>query len=268
MYPYILKADSVTVVIGTESYNIHKSHINYGPVVSAIKANDWDKVKDIIEPKKMVATFGQGNLAINGDVITWKGEVMSNGLTRRILAMIQEGFDITPLVAFMENLMKNPSRTAVEELYIFLDHCDLPITSDGHFLAYKKVNKDFKDIYSNTFDNSVGQVVKMDRNRVDDERRNECSYGLHFCSLAYLNKFGRPDDPIMILKINPANVVSIPTGYSNSKGRCCEYEVIGQLGVNPEEAFTTSVQDQANGPVPQADGHVPNYTWDDSDVQF
>jgi hypothetical protein len=50
----------------------------------------------------------------------------------------------------------------------------------------------------------------------------------------------------MILKISPADVVSIPTDYNNSKGRTCKYEVIGELGVNPEEAFTAPVQENAN----------------------
>jgi len=32
----------------------------------------------------------------------------------------------------------------------------------------------------------------------------------------------------MIVKINPRDVVSIPTDYQDSKGRCCRYEVIDE----------------------------------------
>ena len=60
--------------------------------------------------------------------------------------------------------------------------------------------------------------------------------------------FGGSDSRTMILKINPADVVSIPTDYNNSKGRTCRYEVIGELGVDPAEAFTDAVQDEANKP--------------------
>ena len=49
----------------------------------------------------------------------------------------------------------------------------------------------------------------------------------------------------MILKINPADVVSIPTDYNASKGRACRYEVIGELGVHPDDAFKAPVQDEA-----------------------
>ena len=88
-------------------------------------------------------------------------------------------------------------------------------------------------------------VVTMERNAVDDDKDRTCSSGLHFCSKDYLGHFG--GERIMILKINPRDVVSIPSDYNDSKGRACRYEVIGELGVNPDEAFTKPVQDTAAG---------------------
>ena len=46
----------------------------------------------------------------------------------------------------------------------------------------------------------------------------------------------------MILKINPADVVSIPADYNATKGRACRYEVLGELGVDPDQAFVAPVQ--------------------------
>ena len=169
---------------------------------------------------------------------------MHNALTTRMIAMLQEEFPIEPLVLFMENLMNNPSKRAVTELYGFLEKNNLPITPDGHFLAYKKVREDYLDVHSGTMNNSVGSIVEMERNMVDDDKNNTCSTGLHFCSQSYLNSFG--GNRTMILKINPRDVVSIPSDYNDSKGRACRYEVIGELGVNPDEAFTESVQSNAN----------------------
>jgi hypothetical protein len=124
-----------------------------------------------------------------------------------------------------------------------LEKNNLPITSDGHFLAYKKVRKDFKDCHTGTMDNSVGKIVEMERHEVDDNANNTCSNGLHFCSKEYLNHFG--GERTVIVKINPADVVSIPTDYDFSKGRACRYEVIGELGVHPDDAFKEPVQDAA-----------------------
>ncbi len=244
-YPYLIQGSNIVVVIGTNSHTINKSHITYQKVLDAIKADDWELVKDVIEPKKVVLNYGQGNISVQGEKLFWKGTELHNSLTNRIVTMLQEGFPVEPMVNFMENLMSNPSKRAVTELYGFLEKNKLPITPDGHFLAYKKVRGDYMDCHSGTISNHVGAVCEMERNQVDDDQNRTCSSGLHFCSEYYLNHFG--GERTMILKINPADVVSIPTDYNDSKGRACRYEVIGELGVDPDAAFTAPVQTEANG---------------------
>jgi hypothetical protein len=249
-YPYLVQGTNVVVVIDNKPHTISKTHITYQKVVDAIKAGDWEAVKNTIDPQKVVVNYGQGNVAVQGDKLFWKGEEMHGTIVTRMIAMLQEGFSIEPLVLFMENLMGNPSFRAVNELYGFLEKNNLPITPDGHFLAYKKVRENYKDVHSGTFDNSVGKVCEMERNKVNDNKEQTCSTGLHFCSEGYLGHFG--GERVMILKINPADVVSIPTDYNNSKGRCCRYEVIGEVGHNPndKEEFTSPVQSNANSMKP------------------
>lgn len=272
-FPYIVQGSNITVVIGTTPHTVSKSHIAYNKLLNAIKADDWETVQDIIEPKKAVINFGQGNIEIQGDQIFWKGREMHNALTKRMVAMIQEDFPVEPLVAFMENLMENPSKRAVNELYGFLEKNTLPITSDGCFLAYKKVRQDYFDVHSQTVLNkpavymtdedtaalaeAVGKnnevtvevvdgvtVVSMERNLVDDDQNRTCSTGLHFCSKEYLTSFG--GDRIVILKINPRDVVSIPNDYNDSKGRCARYEIVDEIDKDKaDEAFAKSVQEAA-----------------------
>jgi hypothetical protein len=252
-FPFIMQGNSITVVIGSKPHTISKSHITFQKVLDAIKAQDWDLVKDIIEPVKVVLNYGKGNVSVQGDELFWKGKPMHNALTTRMIAMLQDGFPIEPLVNFMENLMTNPSKRAVTELYGFLEKNSLPITPDGHFLAYKKVRNDYLDIHSGTMDNSVGKVVEMERNEVDDNKDQTCSTGLHFCSQNYLPHFGNGHDSrVVILKINPSDVVSIPSDYNNAKGRACKYEVIGEIGNDGEKidnAFNKPVQSNATNNV-------------------
>ena len=247
-YPYLIQGSNIVVVIDNKPHTINKTHITYNKVLDAIKAGDWDAVKDFIEPKQVVLNYGQGNVSVQGDELFWKGQPMHGSLSRRMISMLQEGFPIEPMVAFMENLMQNPSKRSVDELYGFLEKNSLPITPDGHFLAYKKVRIDYKDIHSGTMDNSVGQIVEMPRNGVDDDKNRTCSAGLHFCSESYLNHFGGSDSRVMVLKINPADVVSIPTEYNDAKGRACRYEVIDEIGGEDlvEDAFTAPVQVTSN----------------------
>ena len=249
-YPFIMQGNSITVVIGSKPHTISKSHITFQKVLDAIKAQDWNLVKDIIEPVKVVLNYGKGNVSVQGEELFWKGKPMHNALSNRMIAMLQEGFPVEPLVNFMENLMTNPSKRAVTELYGFLEKNSLPITPDGCFLAYKKVRNDFLDIHSGTMDNSVGKIVEMERNEVDDNKDQTCSTGLHFCSQDYLPHFGNGyDSRVVILKINPADVVSIPSDYNNAKGRACRYEVVGEIGNDGDKidnAFNKPVQSNAS----------------------
>lgn len=272
-FPYIVQGSNITVVIGTTPHTVSKSHIAYNKLLNAIKSNDWDTVQDIIEPKQVVLNFGKGNVSIEGDKIFWKGREMHNALTKRMVAMIQEDFPVEPLVAFMENLMENPSKRAVNELYGFLEKNTLPITPDGCFLAYKKVRGDYLDVHSGTVLNKPAiyltdadkaslaeyagkhnevqvevvdgvTVVSMERNMVDDDQNRTCSTGLHFCSRDYLNHFG--GERIVVLKINPRDVVSIPNDYNDSKGRACRYEIVDEIDKDKaDEAFAKAVQAKA-----------------------
>lgn len=261
-FPYIIQGDNIVVVIGNKSHTVSKMHIAYSEVLTAIKAQDWEAVKSAIEPKKVVLNFGAHHLKYDedSDELTWdNGEVVHHGIATRIVQMIREGFSIDPLVAFMKNLEANPSKRAVEELYGFLERSHLPITPDGHFLAYKKVRADYTDCHTGVFDNSVGAEVTMPRNKVDDNKENTCSAGLHFCSLEYLKSFGGART--VIVKINPADVVSIPVDYNNAKGRACRYVVIGELADvdSPADAFTESVQSNGKTIVPNEHSAMSDY---------
>jgi hypothetical protein len=246
-YPFILQGSNVTVVIDGKPHTISKTHVTYQKVVDAIKAMDWPTVKNLIDPVKVVLNYGAGNISVKGDQLFWKGQPFAGVLASRMIQMLQDGFTIDPMVLFMHNLMKNPSKRSVDELYGFLEKNNLPLTPDGHFLAYKKVRRDFKDIHSGTMDNSPGTIVEMERNQVDDNKDQTCSTGLHFCGLSYLDHFGGIDSRVVIVKIDPADVVSIPSDYNGAKGRACRYEVIGEMGVKAEDAFTAPVQTNAHG---------------------
>ena len=251
-YPYLIQGSNIVVVIGNKSHTISKTHITYQKVLDAIKAGDWDSLPDIIEPKKVVLSYGAGNVEIQGETLFWKGKELNTGLSVRMIQMLQEGFPIEPMVNFMENLYQNPSHRAVTELYGFLEKNNLPITPDGHFLAYKKIRADFTDCHTGKMNNSVGQVVEMERHEVNDNKDQTCSTGLHFCGMSYLSSFG--GERTVIVKVNPRDVVSIPSDYNEAKGRACRYEVIGELNVNPEDAFTAPVQSTAVGSQPVYSG--------------
>jgi hypothetical protein len=103
----------------------------------------------------------------------------------------------------------------------------MPLTPDGNFLAYKGVNEDFTDKYSGKFDNSVGQTLEMRRNSVCDDANIGCSHGFHAGSYEYAKGWaGTSGGNLMIVEINPADVVSVPHDSGCQKLRTSKYKVV------------------------------------------
>ena len=230
---FILGSDSLTVFVDGSSYTINKQAKTYELVLQAVRSKDINAVRSAVNIKETIVSSLSStstDVRIEGASIFYKDREVTGLIASRVFEVIRLGLDVQPMVKFIENLMQNPSKRAVDELFGFLEACTLPITPDGHFLAYKRVREDYLDCHSGTMDNSVGNVLEMDRNAVDDDRNNTCSYGLHFCSFDYLKSFH--GDRIVIVKINPKDVVSIPKDYNNSKGRTCRYEVVGESELN------------------------------------
>jgi len=228
----ITGSGKIAATINGTSYVVETDHPKYKDAIQAIRNKDWNAFVNLVNLAKQVQNYfskaGSGVQIVNG-MITFNGEVVHNTLTNRIIKFMRDGLPYEPLIKFFGNLMENPSKRAVDELYDFLEAGELPITEDGHFLAFKNVRSNYMDIHSGTFRNMVGDVCEMARNKVDEDKDRTCSYGLHFCSIAYLPHFSDSDGGhTMIVKINPRDVVAIPADYKNTKGRCSRYEVVSE----------------------------------------
>lgn len=239
-YTYHISRDNTITIFGkeTEQIVVHSNHTNYEEVKKLVikKAPLLDitnAMKKTVESQIFVAAEKKGGvngctLSADGSTILLNGQAVRNSLTVRALELKKQGFPITPFLKFLENLSENPSARAVQELYDFLDHRALPLTEDGHFLAYKAVRHDFKDIYSGKFDNSPGRTVEVPRNTVDDDRDHECSYGLHVGGSQYVRWYGR-GGPILVVKVNPKDCVAVPKDHNATKLRVCKYEVLYEV---------------------------------------
>jgi hypothetical protein len=156
-----------------------------------------------------------------------------------------------PIFKFITKLNLNPSSRAVNELYTFLEHKFLPLTNNGNFLAYKALRSNFTDVHTGRFDNSVGNVLEMPRNKVDDNKDNGCSYGFHAGTLEYARGFRPCEGKLVLVEINPADVVSIPTDCECQKLRTCKYMVVQEYEVPLEDLayesrYTTDYDDDVD----------------------
>tara|TARA_R110000744_G_scaffold46911_5_gene103532 strand:+ start:3864 stop:4676 length:813 start_codon:yes stop_codon:yes gene_type:complete len=252
---YITTANATTIFTGGEVHTVDEGHVNYSGISSALASGAYQAAIALLDVSKGISDYTEGQISVEDGVLYHGGDVMDNALTQRIIRMMREGFEIDPMINFLKNLMENPSGRAVQELYRFLESNNLPLTEDGCFLAYKNVGKDYMDRHTTTFDNHIGKVCSMPRNKVMDDPNQTCSAGLHFCSIEYLNSMWGHKGHDMIVKINPKDVVSIPVDYNNSKGRCSEYLVVGEHQDKEEDTLSDDVVNT-------------NYTQTDLDFAF
>lgn len=163
---------------------------------------------------------------------------MPQALADKVRAIAQEGLPVSIFAKFWDNLQLNPSANSVRELYDFLAYKELPITEDGCFLAYKgltrngwsiSANKETKVLKGKVDDkgrifNGLNEEIEVRRWDVDDNRQHGCSYGLHVGSLDYAQGFAQGQ--VVVVKINPKDVVSVPEDCACQKCRVCAYKVI------------------------------------------
>lgn len=228
MIPHILTEESATIVLDGKAYTMAQDNPAFREVCQALAQDEHDEeqLKNLFDLSRAVEDYVDGNVEVKDGAVYYMGEPIHNHLVDRILDFMGRGLPFKPLIRFMDRLMANPSRRAVDELYRFLEHKAMPLTPDGCFLAYKGVNHDFTDKYSGKFDNSVGQVLEMRRNGVCDNADLGCSSGFHAGSHEYAKGYASGGGNLMIVKIDPADVVSVPHDCDCQKLRTCKYEVV------------------------------------------
>ena len=224
----------ITVVLDGERHSINAGNTLFSKALDAYKADDWDAFVACVNPtirlKSLYASYEgievkDGNLYVFGDPV-------HSTLANRVLSFLEHGLDCVHLFKFILKLNLNPSKRAVDELYTFLEHRALPITDNGNFLAYKAVRADYTDKHTGKFLNTVDAVLEMPRNKVDDDKNVGCSYGFHAGTVEYAKDFLGGQGHLMIVEINPADVVSIPTDCQFQKLRTCKYKVVGEYEID------------------------------------
>jgi len=237
---YIISDDSITIVSNGRPFTTTSSNANFLLIKERIADEDFDGLEDLFNTGAAISGYTQGNIVVKNNAVFYKGEEVHNHVVDRILSFLREGLPYKPLVNFLDKLLANPSRRAVSELYPFLEHKNMPLTPEGNFLAYKSVRADWTDHRTGTIDNSVGALIpRMERNQVCDDANIGCSRGYHAGSLEYAQSFGGEGTHLLIVEINPADVVSIPLDCNCQKLRCSFYKVVGTFERPLSEALNT-----------------------------
>ncbi len=254
----VTNSSAIFVTDNGQTFAIDTSHPNFKMVVSAYKKQNFDEILGLLDIRKAVSTVTSGRVTVVGEQVLFDNEPAHGYLVDRILHTMREGLPFKHFLAFLGNLKLNPSKRAVDELYQFLDSnngkgsnkTSFPITEDGCFLAYKGVQNDFWSITGGKIRilkgkvnakgqvyNGVGEYIECVRNDVDDDKNRTCSDGLHVGSYNYASDF-RGSGKLVVVKVNPKDVVSVPVDHNCQKLRTCAYEVL-----SAEERILSDVRD-------------------------
>jgi hypothetical protein len=257
---YIINNTGIMLFWKGQPRKVNSDDHQYPAIIEALRLPNDEQEQAIEEifiksnPNHNMQEQGFVCEASSGDVY-YRGEKLPAPLAAKVSSLLAQKLPVALLEKFWNNLCLNPSRNSIHELYDFLAYKELPITEDGCFLAYKGLRSDFYSVRGNndtkvlqgTVDsqgciyNGIGEVIEIARNSCDDNRENTCSEGIHVGSFDYAKDWSK--GKLVVVKVNPKDVVSVPKDYDCQKMRCCAYEVMSEIACE----ITTAATDAQGG---------------------
>ena len=253
---YITNDVAITLFLNGQNARLEKTDKRYPAIIKALNLPVEEQeaaVLSILNPGPLTVKSikDQEGFEYKDGSVFYQGEELPVTLVKKVLSILEDGLPVKHFVSFWDKLHNNPSSSSVKELIDFLSYRELPLTDDGCILAYKGVQQNYYSSHGNKATkvlqgtvnsegqiyNGVGEVIEVRRRDVDDVRQNECSHGLHVGSLDYAKGFA---SRMVLVKVDPADVVSVPMDCEFQKCRVCKYEVIADY----VSKITSSVVDE------------------------
>lgn len=246
------KPKSVTVFIGSTAHAVGTDHPHFNRILGALKAGKDDEVAELIDaPGFLSRNIHKVRKTLLGDRahlldrldikrggITFDGKPLNDGLSRTIVQYMKDGNEsYQPLVKFLAKVMENPNSHSREHLYNWLAKLSFTIVEDGDFVSYKGVDDAGDGLMrsrssgtavvdgikvTGQIPNAVGSVIEMPRDEVTFDPQVGCSSGLHVGTWQYAKGFA---PRVILVKVDPRDVVSVPTDSAHQKLRVCRYSV-------------------------------------------
>jgi len=267
--PYITSENSLTIFWDGKPYTLRKENANFELAKKALLEARYDDLGDLLDIKKSIENFVQGDIEVKDEVVYYKGHRLHGVVVDKLIDMLRSGMkDSTPITNFITRLQANPSANSVAELYTFLGYKSLPTTPEGKVLGYKGVQSDYWSSTGNADTivvqgetnerhqilNEVGATIEVARRCVDDNKDNHCSFGLHVGSFDYASDWSGEDGKLLLVEFDPADAVSVPTDCNFQKLRVSKYNVIADI---------TDQKKELNKPVYEANKPIYNEVSDD-----
>jgi len=247
---YTRHSGGISLYINGKPKQVVNDHPNFSRILDALNAKDYKQASMLMNIQEHLTSLGVSKRFKDRKIFVKGGKVyfedtragttreLHGTLVKRIMSNL--GRKTTDryaeaLLMLEDNIQKNKLKDIRAELYEWLMSGNTPITYDGCFLAYKRVQSNYLDFHSSSVRNKPGDIPRMKQDDVNRDRTEVCSVGYHFCSKGYLPTYHGGFGRIVIVKVNPRHVFAIPVDHNFQKGRASEYFVAGELNENDEK---------------------------------
>ncbi len=250
-----------TVVLEGQPHQFDHTHPEYNRLVEAVMSGDSDTFIEMLNVGTAIEDWSEGNFEFKDGFLYYEDEQVATQPTERIVSLIKNNHDHKFMMNYLDNLYQNVSNRAVEESYTWCSHKGLPITPDGMLIGYKGVSVyrgedttdklgrtltdgDLVDKYTGkSFRNNVADNNHMNRRRVSDNCEEGCAAGLHVGTYEYAVDWAGPTGVVVLVKFNPADIVSVPTDCNYQKMRVSKYEVVSIAREQLEQEVWSDYED-------------------------
>lgn len=230
---------------GTKAYVASLEHPMFDDIVAALRENAparsiinmFDAKTGLVDRFKSLSKTLK--IDSNTNQIFYEGRQLHGSLADTVARFYYEKHqNFEPLVKFLDKVMLNPSDHSRENLYRWLAKHNFSIDADGDLIAYKGLKADMGSIHAGgayvdgvwvngSVPNLPGTTISMLRDKVQFNPAIGCSVGLHAGNYRYANSFAQ--GALVLVKINPADVVSVPTDSNDEKMRVSRYYVVRRV---------------------------------------
>lgn len=226
---HLITPQNITIIFNEGNPTIiNRSDPRFDKLLTAIRLRNFDLIAVIVDKPSHIKEHTKGKFLVRDGIVVIDNEELPLELSDKLLEFVDNNLETRALENFWNNLKRNPSDISRADLYRFMRANKMPITPSGCFVAYKKVDKDYYDFYTHKILNAPGKVIKFERENVNPDRQQTCSYGLHVAAYEYANTHYHGGQGVLLeVEVNPKDVVAVPPDYREQKMRVCRYRVLG-----------------------------------------
>lgn len=251
---------NITVVFDGEMFVADDAHPLWDEIVEGARNDDVEVVNLFDATRKAASLFENlsERVQVANSRIYIDGDEIDDVYADQIVRFMNDGVeDFQPLVKFLEKVYTNIEAHTRENLSRWLNATGgFTIDDDGDIVGYKGLTRDGGSIHQGpavvngkavdgSVPNAPGSVIEMARSKVEHNPAVGCASGLHVGTWDYASSFGH--GVVAKVKVNPRDVVSVPTDCNGQKMRVSRYKVVEYVN----EAHETAVV--PNGFVPSED---------------